>query len=361
MHNPTVPTVLFVIPSLRYGGAARQLVLLAAHLPLERCRAYVAVLGSPAPWGDDLRKAGVGVDFLGWRRPFDPRPLLALRAAALALRPNVVHAWGTPALRASALVTGALRSGRLFASALLPPAGDPPALDRFLLRRAARVVALGAAEGERYRRLGVGPARLAVVPPAVDGRPPAGNPGVALPVPASGRVLLGIGPLERPRGFREAVWAMDILRYVSADVHLVLAGTGPDRQRVESFARAIGAAGQVHFTGPVADLGPLLWRAEVVWAPSLADCGRGAVLEAMAAGRPVIASRWPGLAEVVADAGILVPPGDKAALARQTWALLGDAAARRRLGEAGRRRAALCFSPAALADACAGLYEGAAP
>src|SRR5260370_273573 len=127
-------------------------------------------------------------------------------------------------------------------------------------------------------------------------------------------------PGAAPKGLREAVWALDILRHVYDDLHLVIAGAGPDRPRVEAFARSVGAGARVHFTGPCADLGPLLARADLVWVPSLADRGRSAAAEAMGAGRPVVAARWPGLAEVVEDGvtGHLVPPDDKAALARQS-------------------------------------------
>jgi glycosyltransferase involved in cell wall biosynthesis len=172
-------------------------------------------------------------------------------------------------------------------------------------------------------------------------------------------VLLAGGPVEPPRGLREAVWALDILRHVYDDLHLVIAGEGPDRPRVQAFARALGAGARVHFTGPCADLGPLLERADLVWVPSLADRGRCTAAEAMGAGRPVVAARWPGLAEVVDDGvtGHLVPPDDKAALARQSRPLLEDADRRRHLGEAGRHRAVERFGVDALAAACVHLYQ----
>ena len=83
----------------------------------------------------------------------------------------------------------------------------------------------------------------------------------------------------------------------------------------------------------------------------------------MAAGKPVIATRLPALAEIVADGevGCLVPPGDKTELARQTRFLLNDPDRRRAYGEAGRRRAAEHFSVEQLVRRCAELYEGEAP
>src|SRR5581483_1337666 len=82
----------------------------------------------------------------------------------------------------------------------------------------------------------------------------------------------------------------------------------------------------------------LLARADVVWVPSLAECGRQVALEAQAAGRPVIASRLPGLAAVVADGktGLLAPPNDPPTWAALTRRLFDDPELARRLGDAGR-------------------------
>jgi glycosyltransferase involved in cell wall biosynthesis len=173
-------------------------------------------------------------------------------------------------------------------------------------------------------------------------------------------LLLGIGPIEPRKGFRDAVWALDILHYLYDDLRLVLAGDGSDRPRLEEFARAIEVDKRVVMLGRRPDLAPWLHRAELVWIPSRTGGGVCAALEAMAAGRPVIATRLPDLAEIVADgvAGCLVPPGDKTELARQTRFLLNDSDRRIAYGEAGRRRAAEHFSVEALVGRCAKLYEG---
>jgi glycosyltransferase involved in cell wall biosynthesis len=179
-------------------------------------------------------------------------------------------------------------------------------------------------------------------------------------LPANARVLLGIGPLERYKGFREAVWAFDILTYIYKDLHLVLVGTGPDQSRIAHFARNIQVAGRVHFPGPCRDLAPWLDRAEIVWVPSLREAGHCAALEAMAAGRPVVASRLPGLAQVVENGvtGYLVTPNNKAELARQTRILLDDAQRRQRFGAAGRHRVEQHFSLDRLVQQMTRLYEG---
>jgi glycosyltransferase involved in cell wall biosynthesis len=346
----------FVIPSLDYGGAARQLMLIAGGLPRERFTPRVCVLGGVAPWVEELRAAGVEVDILGWKRPLEPAPFVALRRRLAELKPDVIHLWGTAALRAAAALGGARRSARLFVSAALPPRRRTVWLDRWLLRRADRVVAFGAAEADHCRRLGVRAERIAVVAPAV--RPaPASAPPAELPV---GRLLFAAGPIEAYKGFRDAVWAFDVLHYIYEDLRLILGGDGPDRPRVEAFARAIGTATYTTFLGRRPDLAPWRDAAEIAWVPSRAGGGVNAALEAMAAGKPVIATRLPELAEIVADGetGCLVPHGDKTELARQTRFLLNDAERRGAYGEAGRRRAAEKFSVEQLVRRMAELYDG---
>jgi glycosyltransferase involved in cell wall biosynthesis len=347
-----MPTVLFVIPSLHYGFAARQLMLLASGLPRDGFQVRVAVLDTATPWSVSLAAAGVAVEVLGRRRPFDVLPFLALGRLARSMRPDVVHVWGAAALRAVVL-SGGRDGSRLLVSKVLPPTRPPGAFDRWLLRGVGGVVAFGAAEAARYRRLGI-----AVVAPGMnvpaDSVKPAELPGVA----ASDRVVVGLGPIEPHKGFRDAVWAFDIVRHLYDDVHLVLAGSGSSRLQVEHFARRIGVLDRVHFTGACADPAPLLQRADVFWGPGVRG-GVCAALEAMAAGRAVVAFHSPNLAEILVhgETGFFVEPGNKAALARQTRLLLDDPAQRRRLGMAGRQRVAEHFSAAQLVQACARLYN----
>jgi glycosyltransferase involved in cell wall biosynthesis len=269
----------------------------------------------------------------------------------------VVHAWGPAALRAVAAFRG---PARLLVSAALPPGGTPGAADRWLLRRADGVLASGLAQAERYRRLGVAAQRLHVLRPGVSAPEPE-PPAAALGLPPQARVVLGVGPLAPHKGFRDAIWAFDILRFLYDDLRLVLLGEGPGRAALEHFARVAGVSPDVHFLGAVPSVGPWLERAEVVWVPSLRPSGVGATLEAMAAGRPTVASDLPELREVVAEGetGLLFKPADKAALARQTRTILDDAALRRRLGAAGREHTRKHFAAASAFRQAARLYEAA--
>ena len=349
--------ILFVIPNLEYNGVAGQLVQLLEALPATDFQRRVCVLGRAGPWADRLRAAGVEVDTPGRGRVLDLGPLTHLRFLVRSFAPQVVHAWGRPSLRAVAL-SGFRRW--LVASPFLGAGGRRSWLhwlDRGLLRRADRVLAFGEAEAGRCAALGVEGNRIVVVPPGIRVQP-LPLPATIAGVPQAGRVVLCVGPLEMAKGHYEAVWAFDILRYAHPDLHLVLTGDGPDRPRLEHFAAVQGNAAFVHLLGRQEDIAPLYARAEVVWVPGRVESGVMTALEAMAAGRPVVATNWPRLAELVreGETGFLVPPGNKAALAARTHRLLNEPELRQALGEAGRRRAAEHFRADVLAERCARVY-----
>jgi phosphatidyl-myo-inositol alpha-mannosyltransferase len=164
----------------------------------------------------------------------------------------------------------------------------------------------------------------------------------SLPEP-SGSLILFLGRMERRKGAAVAVEAFRTLAERRPDAELVLAGEGPERRAVEgSVPEAL--RDRVTFVGRVdpAELPEVFGRCAVVCAPSLGGESFGIVLlEAMAAGRPVVASSIPGYAAVARDGvdGILVPPGDAPALASALERVLDDPAAGRAMGERGRERA----------------------
>jgi glycosyltransferase involved in cell wall biosynthesis len=326
--------LLYLLPDLGYSAAARRVSLLAPALPRDRFTPHVAVLGRAGPLAEPLRAAGVPVHELGGRRA-DPRALPRLYRLLRELRPDAVHAWRLPAARAAALFAFAIP--HLIVSEA-DRGGRSVALDRWLLHLAG--------------------ARRAELPPAAE-PPVAHAPGspVIADLPPDARLIVCVGALTPAHGFRDAVWGFDVLRYACRDLHLVIVGDGPERANLERFGRAIGGDDwRIHFVPARPDAAALLARAAAVWVPSRRPCGEQVAAEALAAGVPVVASRLPGLAEVVGDAGLLVPPGDRTEMAKQTRRLLDDEGLRLRLGEAGRRRAAERFGVAALVRRAVELY-----
>ena len=384
--------ILFLIPEGSHGGSGKQLALIAAGLPRDQFDIRVVVVGRDGPLITELRSSGLPVAVLGWTRLLDPQPVWRLRQRVRLFRPDVIAGWGLTALRIGSLVRD---SARLVLHHLFPPRERNPwpplerlahrsrirensaspspefsrirlragygalsglgPLDRWLLRRADRVVAAHAAEVQCYRRLGIPAERVCLIPPGVAPAEASTVPREELlrhqALPTTARVVVCAGPLQAHKGYRDGLWALDILRYLYDDLHLVVLGDGPDRAHLESFARDLQLLERAHFLGRREDVADWLAAADVVWVPSRADGGVNVALEAMSAGRPVIAGRTPELAEVVTEGetGYLVAPGDKVGLARLTRRLLDDAGLRQRLGEAGQQRAGERFAAAELA------------
>jgi glycosyltransferase involved in cell wall biosynthesis len=126
------------------------------------------------------------------------------------------------------------------------------------------------------------------------------------------------------------------------DARLVLVGEGPLESGVRARVRGLGLQGSVELTGAVIDVWPILEQAHVFALASRYEPMGIVVLEAMAAGVPVVAASAGGIPEILSDGaeGRLVPPGDEAAMAGAIVELLQDPAARAQMGAAGRRRAA---------------------
>jgi glycosyltransferase involved in cell wall biosynthesis len=281
-----------------------------------------------------------------------------------AFSPSVVHTWRWSSLRAILLAAGKKR--KIVASALEQPQQPGKLLnwlDQRLLCRVDQVIANDAAGADQLQQSGLVNGRVNVIPPGVAPAGPVNATALAfrhsLGLSADSRLLFCVGPLEPHKGFRDAVWTVDILRYLYDSLHLVLIGGGSDRPRLEQFVQSTGGSDKSHFAGWNADVPALLSLAEVIWLPSQKRGGVNVALEAMAAGRPVVASRLPSLAEVIADGetGLLVPPGNKVEMARQTRLLLDNPERCRLMGAAGQRRAQTHFSVASMVERFARVYE----
>ena len=208
-------------------------------------------------------------------------------------------------------------------------------LARAVLRAARLTICASTALAEEANALGAREVR--VIPSGVD--IPA-----TVPEPTEPPQILFAGRLSREKGILELVEA-------ARGLPLVIAGDGPLRDQVPE---ALGML-------PHHELGALYGRAAVVACPSHRE-GFGVVCaEAMAHGRPVVASAVGGLLDLVenCETGLLVPPGDVTALRAALLRLLHDADLRRRLGEAGRKRARERLSWDAATDATLLAYADA--
>lgn len=163
------------------------------------------------------------------------------------------------------------------------------------------------------------------------------------------------GRLAPMKGLEHLLAAWPAVRAAAPAAHLVLAGAGELADDLAARARERGLAGSVHLLGFRADAPDVLADLDVFALPSVRDeGGSNALLEAMARGRPCVVARVGGLAETVADGeqapcGLVVPPGDAAALGAALAALCGDGARRAELGERARALARERHAPDAIA------------
>ena len=347
--------ILYLLPSLNYNGAAKQALLLSRGLA-KTCDIHVCALQDDGPWVASFREAGAAVHSLNWVRPLDPLPLWRLHRLVAELKPDCIHVWRLPALRSLALTARKLLS-RCIVSQALPTDRLQPQLgrwDRWLLQRVAKIVAGGAGERDCLERLGFARERIAVVPPGVDISQENSE--------TNSRRIVCLGNLADHKGFRDALRAADYLTYTFPDLQLHIIGSGPGLESLQRYRKAAFYRDHMHFLGAHADAQSRLACADICWVPSLTATGRQVALEAMAAARPVIASDLPHFREIIVDgvSGLLVPPGDKTALARRSRQLFLDDGLRRRLGEAASARVRDHFAAKTFIGNCRALY-GAEP
>jgi phosphatidylinositol alpha-mannosyltransferase len=182
------------------------------------------------------------------------------------------------------------------------------------------------------------PGEYEVVPNAIDvARFSAPSPRPAS-MPADRRHVLYVGRLEPRKGVDRLVRAMAAMQARVPGIQLVIVGDGPDRAAIEALAQELNVA--IVFAGRVSDavLPGYYQAADVVCSPALGDESFGLVLlEAMAAGRPIVATNIAGYAELLGPAGSarLAAVDDPASLARELATVLEDAGLARRLGECG--------------------------
>jgi colanic acid/amylovoran biosynthesis glycosyltransferase len=157
----------------------------------------------------------------------------------------------------------------------------------------------------------------------------------------TGRNLLFVGRLAAVKGLPVLIEALARVRQHHPDVRLRIVGDGPDRAMLEALARDKKVSGNIEFLGyqNQDQLADLLRDTHLFVLASFAEGVPVVLMEAMAAGVPVIATRIAGIPELVEDGvtGYLTPPGDAATLAARITQLLGDTALRRQFAEAGRR------------------------
>ena len=370
--------ILEIIPTLDRSGAEKQLSLLAAGLPRDEFDVHVCALTRGGPLEAELAAAGVPVTVIGKRWKVDPLALASLYRHIRRLKPDLVHTWlfAANAYGRTAAVWAGVPAVLACERCVDPWKGTVESvIDRRLARRTKCIVANSPAVRDFYVQRGLPEALFEVIP---NGVPPA-CPAAAsreeilaeLRLPTTARIAGLIGRLWPQKRVKDALWAADLMRLFPYDFHLLVLGDGPQRARLERFARQVDVGEKVHFLGRREDVPRLLPHFDVLWSPSAFEGQSNAVLEAMAAGVPVVATDIPGTRDLVVhgETGYLVPtphwPAESArvndavvrGMAKFTAAILGDRPLAARLGAAGRRRAEQEFGVAEMVRRFAALYR----
>lgn len=363
-ERPSRPASILVVSNhgAVVGGGELSLLDLLRGLDRDRWAPILVVPedGEVATRGRDLDLPVHVIPLPSLRRPRPDgvRGAGALARLARAADAALIHANGSRAM-AYAAVAGRL-SGRPTLWHVRVADRDG-LVDRVLGALATAIIATSRAVARRFPWAG---AKVRLVPNGVDlkrfaPRPPSGAVRASLGVPPSAPVALSIGRHVPEKGYRHLVDAAARLERARPGVHWVLVGDGEGRGELEAQARRLGLASRVHFTGWRDDVADVLALADVFVLPSESE-GFGRVLvEAMAMGRPVVATEVGGVPDVVVagETGLLVRPTDPVALADAVQALLADPARAARLGAAGRARAESTFSLGAHVDAVERVYD----
>jgi sugar transferase (PEP-CTERM/EpsH1 system associated) len=368
------PLVVHLIYRLDFGGLETLLVDCINHMPPERYRHAIVCLTDYTAFADKITRPGVALYALhkgpGLGLGIHARLFKLLRQ----LRPAVLHTYNfacaeyaVPAWAAGVPVRIHAEHGR--------DASDPqglnrkhnflrralvPWIDRFvpvshdLARWLGEVVGIPAAKSELIMN-GVDTARFA---PALAAATP--------PWPGDALQPFVIGTVGRLQDVKDQATLIEAFALLCAQraqargaLRLAVVGDGPLRERLAQKARDAGVADLVWFAGARNDIPELMRSFDLFALSSIAEGTPVTLLEAMACGRPVVATAVGGIPEVVQDGvnGALVAAGDPRALAGALALYVDDAARLAAHGRAARQRIELYYSVAAMVGAYTALYD----
>jgi glycosyltransferase involved in cell wall biosynthesis len=348
--GPRRPRILLLITLAEVGGAQTYVASLLPAL-VERFDVIVAAHGT-GPLRDATAAAGARfVPLQHVRRPVGARDLAGLVELVRLLRrdrPDILHASSSKAGvlgRLAGFLAGVpIRVFTVHGWAFSAYSGVVGSVYRWADRLVRPLTTVTVCVSEREREVGLAartchPDRTVVIRNAVD-------VARARRVESADRerpLIVAVGRLKAPKDFVTLVRALGRLGPDSFEA--IIVGEGPDRARLEHEIGSLGLTGRVRLAGERRDVPELLAEADIFALASSSEGMPVSVLEAMAAGLPVVASRVGGVPEQVVDGktGLLVDPGNVDDLAGALGRLVVDGELRCRLGAAARARAEKAF------------------
>jgi glycosyltransferase involved in cell wall biosynthesis len=337
--------IAIVMPSFDPGGTERQMIELIRGLDRERWQVHVACFRRRGAWLQRVTEAASVVDFpvRSFRHPNTIGQVKAFARWCSALGIAVVHTTDLPSnifgLPAAALAGVPARIGNRrevnpgrTAAAL--------ALQRAAYACAHRVVANCDAAAARLRVEGVPSRKISVIPNGVV--LPASEAHERRPV----RRVVVVANLRAEKGHDVLLRAAALVVQRFPDARFDLVGDGPERSSLEALSHALGLRRAVTFLGHREDVTARLAAADLFVLPSRSEAFPNAVLEAMAAGLPIVASGVGGVLEVIRqdETGLVVPAGDHAALAAAICRVMSAPSLARSLARSARAEVTSSYS-----------------
>ena len=359
------------IATMRIGGSELNALRTIVRLDRTRFEPIVLTLDEHGPLIEHYREASVPVVAFGMPNLYGVQALREAMRLALFLRRariDIVHAHD---LYANLFVTLPSRIARV-PSLLLSRRWETFSktkhriANRFAYKFAKQVLANSPSVARSLTSSDrVGAHRITVVPNFVDEvmfdapvhqRAPLLD---ELGIPQDARVVGIIARLDPIKEHETLLHAASRLMIRWPTLHIVIVGDGERRKPLEQLCAALGLRDRVHFAGFRPNVPNLNHAFDVAVLCSRSEGFPNAIVEAMAAGRPVVASAIPGNADAVihGETGLLAPAGDAAAFAKAIDTLLGDCSLAQRMGDAGRRRAHLQFNAQHAVSLVEELYE----
>ncbi len=363
------PHVLYVITDLELGGVPLHLARLAPAMRDRGWQVTVVSLAKPGPVGEMLRRANLPVLSCNACCRWDVHVFGRLAEIIEAERPVVVHSMlfhANLAARFAALSAG-FPHDRLLCEIQTVEVERPwhLSVDRWTHRLCRLTVGNSASVIEHlHRRARVPFDRLRLVPGGVDvDRMQAADPidRASMGLGPNDRMILWVGRLDPVKGLDLLIRAFASLSKETGSF-LVLVGGGPLRDDLQRLAVRLGVGDRVRFLGPRTDVPSLLGAADLFAFPSRTEGWPNALLEAMAAGLPIVTTDVPGCRDMIShdSTGLLVPFDDTSSLASAMSRLLLNRVEAHRLGSAALRAVAR-WSLRATFDEYEALYHQTLP
>jgi glycosyltransferase involved in cell wall biosynthesis len=375
-QNPMTPLrLLAVIEATSITGPAKNLLEFARLAQNELVETTIATFtrGGPNLFTETVRRMNIPLEIIEERKANDPAALRKLDETIRRISPAVLQ---THAVKSHFLVrrTGAYREFPWVAFHHGYTWPDLKArlynqLDRWSLRAARRALTVSGPFRAELIARGVPPGRIEIVHNAI-----APNWGAAerqpdcqaetrraWGIPADRKIILIVGRLSREKDHLTLLAATKRTQAV-LPVHLVIVGAGPERPRIEERIRELGLQNQVTLTGQQKSAAPFYGIADIAVLSSLSEGSPNALLEALASGVPVVATRVGGIPEIVNDGetALLVPPSYVNVMTSAMCAILRDAALSSALAARGRSLIAERHSPELRARKLCEIYRSMA-